>query len=362
MRDALDGGAYVIPLWPTPHRERAARPPRRALAARRAWATSSSPAAAASRPTRRSASPAPTTWPCGRPERWKVVGRHPSYHGLTLGALAVGSHRNRRAGYEPLLLDFPNVPWDDAGRGGGGDRAGGPDTIAGFLFEPITGAAGACLIAADELLAQPSPTSAARHDILLIADEVMTGFGRTGTTWGHEHLPDRARRHLRRQGPRRRLRADRDGRRDGRDRRARCAAAASCSSRSPAATRCAPARPRCSTILEREHLVERVGGDGRDPRRPARTTRSAPTRPSSSIRGRGLFRGIELRPSGGALAQAVVARGAGPRPVGLPGRLRSPGARRRDDRLRVHDHRRPRSSTLVERLTAAIDAGQHRRA
>ena len=44
---------------------------------------------------------------CGRPERWKVVGRHPSYHGLTLGAIAVGSHRNRRAGFEPMLLDFP---------------------------------------------------------------------------------------------------------------------------------------------------------------------------------------------------------------------------------------------------------------
>ena len=49
----------------------------------------------------------------GRPARWKVVGRHPSYHGMTLGTLAAASHLARQAGYEPLLLDFPKVPWDD---------------------------------------------------------------------------------------------------------------------------------------------------------------------------------------------------------------------------------------------------------
>ena len=191
VRDALDGGAYVIPIWPTPHRDRAARRARRALAARRAWATSSSPAAAASRPTRRCAWPAPTTWPAGRPERWKVIGRHPSYHGLTLGALAVGSHSGRRAGYEPLLLDFPKVPWDDAAavaerRSSG--RAPTPSPASCSSRSP----------------APPAPASTPpdeywravedvcrRHDILLIADEVMTGFGRTGRRWGHEHFPIR---------------------------------------------------------------------------------------------------------------------------------------------------------------------------
>ena len=49
----------------------------------------------------------------GRPDRWKVIGRHPSYHGMTLGTLAVASHTTRQKGYEPLLLDFPKVSWND---------------------------------------------------------------------------------------------------------------------------------------------------------------------------------------------------------------------------------------------------------
>ena len=73
----------------------------------------SSPAAAARAPTRRCAWPAPTRWPRAGPTRWKVVGRHPSYHGMTLGTMAVASHSGRQAGFEPLLLPFPKVPWDD---------------------------------------------------------------------------------------------------------------------------------------------------------------------------------------------------------------------------------------------------------
>ncbi len=78
----------------------------------------------------------------GRPERWKVIGRHPSYHGTTLGALAAGSHSGRRAGYEPMLLDFPKVPWDNAGAVVDTIEREDPATISAFLFEPITGAAG----------------------------------------------------------------------------------------------------------------------------------------------------------------------------------------------------------------------------
>ena len=42
----------------------------------------------------------------GRPDRWRVIGRRPSYHGVTLAALAAGGHDARRAGFEPMLLDF----------------------------------------------------------------------------------------------------------------------------------------------------------------------------------------------------------------------------------------------------------------
>jgi adenosylmethionine-8-amino-7-oxononanoate aminotransferase len=124
----------------------------------------------------------------GRPERWKVIGRDPSYHGLTLGALAVGSHRGRRAGYEPMLVDFPKVPWDDADAVAEVIEREGPDTVAAFLFEPITGAAGACLQPPDDYWRAVEDVCR-RRGILLVADEVMTGFGRTGRRWGHDHLP-----------------------------------------------------------------------------------------------------------------------------------------------------------------------------
>ncbi len=189
VRDALTGGAYVIPIWPTPYRERlhdllverwlpdgmghvfftsgGSESADSALRLARAWHVAR-----------------------GNPERWKVIGRHPSYHGITLGAMAAGSHSGRRAGYEPLLLDFPKVPWDDAGALADTIEREGPETIAAFVFEPITGAAGACLTAPDEYWRAVEEVCR-RHDILLIADEVMTGFGRTGTRWGHDHFPVR---------------------------------------------------------------------------------------------------------------------------------------------------------------------------
>jgi adenosylmethionine-8-amino-7-oxononanoate aminotransferase len=124
----------------------------------------------------------------GRTDRWKVVGRHPSYHGMTTGTMAVASHSTRQKGYEPLLLPFPKVPWDDPEQVLKVIEQEDPGTIAGFIAEPITGAAGACLTASDEYWRTVTEVCK-EHDILLIADEVMTGYGRTGTTWGHQHFP-----------------------------------------------------------------------------------------------------------------------------------------------------------------------------
>ena len=124
----------------------------------------------------------------GRPDRWKVIGRHPSYHGMTTGTMAVASHSIRQKGYEPLLLPFPKVPWDDPEQVLKVIEQEDPGTIAGFIAEPITGAAGACLTASDEYW-QVVSDACREHDILLIADEVMTGYGRTGLKWGHSHFP-----------------------------------------------------------------------------------------------------------------------------------------------------------------------------
>ena len=182
VRDALDGGAYVVPIWSTPHRERL----HDVLATRwlpagmgNVFFTSggSESADSALRLVRAHHVAA------GRPERWKVVGRHPSYHGITLATMAVGSHSGRRDGYEPLMLGFPKVPWDDADAVVATIEAEDPSTIAAFLFEPITGAAGACLMPSDEYWHVVADVCR-RHDILLVADEVMTGFGRTGRRWG----------------------------------------------------------------------------------------------------------------------------------------------------------------------------------
>ena len=124
----------------------------------------------------------------GRTDRWKVIGRHPSYHGMTTGTMAVASHSGRQKGYEPLLLPFPKVPWDDPEQVLKVIEQEDPATIAGFIVEPITGAAGACLTASDEYW-QVVTDACHEHDILLIADEVMTGYGRTGLKFGHQHFP-----------------------------------------------------------------------------------------------------------------------------------------------------------------------------
>ena len=50
----------------------------------------------------------------GQPERWKVIGRETSYHGVTLASLAVGGHTSRRSGFEHVLMDHPKMPVADA--------------------------------------------------------------------------------------------------------------------------------------------------------------------------------------------------------------------------------------------------------
>lgn len=55
-----------------------------------------------------------------------------------------------RAGFEPLLLDFPKAPWDDPEEVRRVIEQEDPDTIAAFIVEPITGASGGCFLASDE--------------------------------------------------------------------------------------------------------------------------------------------------------------------------------------------------------------------
>ncbi len=135
----------------------------------------------------------------GRPEKWKIIGTDLSYHGVTLGALAVGNHAGRRAGMEPLLVEFPHAPAPYRLVGAPADSPDpgdalealileeGPETIAAFIAEPVVGASGGAHVPVEGYW-QRLREICTRNDILLIADEVMTGFGRTGKTWGVDHF------------------------------------------------------------------------------------------------------------------------------------------------------------------------------
>ncbi len=86
----------------------------------------------------------------GRPDKWKVVSRYPSYHGNTLTALSLSGREHYRAAYGPLLTDFPRVPAPDLYRHPGCDACNGdavireielsdPRTVAAFIAEPVIG-------------------------------------------------------------------------------------------------------------------------------------------------------------------------------------------------------------------------------
>ena len=137
----------------------------------------------------------------GRPEKHKVVGRSISYHGTTLATTAVGGHAARKKGLAHALQRYPSTPTPYPLRCPGNDPAGyyleafedtieaeGPDTIAAFVGEPIVGASGGAIVPPEAYW--PGVREICdRHEILLIADEVMTGFGRTGTAFGFQHWP-----------------------------------------------------------------------------------------------------------------------------------------------------------------------------
>ena len=130
---------------------------------------------------------------CGRPQKTKIIARTPSYHGTTLGALALSGHESRRFGLDHALPPIPDVPvpyalrCPDADVGGYCVRAlkekidqEDADTVAGIIAEPIVGASGGALIPPDGYW-QAVRALCDERDILLLSDEVMCGFGRTGT-------------------------------------------------------------------------------------------------------------------------------------------------------------------------------------
>ena len=140
----------------------------------------------------------------GEPDRTIVVSRWGSYHGNTLGALDLSGRRGLRKPYEPWLGKFEHVSAAYPYRAGleGADAIGsgaeavaeldallhrvGPGRIAAFVAEPIVGATLAAAVPPDDYWPAVSGWCE-RNKVLLVADEVMTGFGRTGTWFGVNH-------------------------------------------------------------------------------------------------------------------------------------------------------------------------------
>ncbi|MDR0990332.1 MAG: acetylornithine transaminase [Propionibacteriaceae bacterium] len=111
--------------------------------------------------------------------RTKIVAAEGSFHGRTLGALAVTWTAKYRAPFEPLPGDVTFVPYGDAAA----LAAAVDDDTAAVVLEPIQGESGVIVPPADYLAAARQIT--AQHGALLWLDEVQTGLGRTGAWFAH---------------------------------------------------------------------------------------------------------------------------------------------------------------------------------
>ena len=144
----------------------------------------------------------------GKPTKHKVIGRWNSYHGNTMGALSMSGHRHRRKLYDPYLLNFPHISpcycyrcfygkeYPDCGIECARElerviKYEGKENVSAFIGEPISATFGLPIPPKEywSIIREICD----RHDILLIVDEVITGFGRTGKNFGIEHwgvIPD----------------------------------------------------------------------------------------------------------------------------------------------------------------------------
>lgn len=113
--------------------------------------------------------------------RTEVISAERSYHGKTLGALSASGRELYKQPFEPLVPDFRQVPFGDIAA----MDAAITDRTAAVILEPIQGEGGV-IVPPDDYLPQVRRLCTERG-ALLIADEVQTGFGRTGKMFGVEH-------------------------------------------------------------------------------------------------------------------------------------------------------------------------------
>jgi putrescine---pyruvate transaminase len=121
----------------------------------------------------------------GRPRKTYVIGRQKAYHGMHVAGTALSGIPGNREGYGDLMPDSETVEWDSAEDLGETIERLGPDRVAAFFCEPVIGAGGVYL-PPDGYLAEVRKMCA-EHEVLFIADEVVTGFGRIGGAWFASH-------------------------------------------------------------------------------------------------------------------------------------------------------------------------------
>lgn len=140
----------------------------------------------------------------GQPKRAKFIARTPGYHGNTLYALSASAREHYKKFFGPLLSDVVMIPAPygyrsaaaDYAKDGGAHYAKlledailreGPETIAAFIFEPVIGSSAGASVPPPGYF-QRVQEICRKHGVLMIADEVMCGAGRTGKFFACEHF------------------------------------------------------------------------------------------------------------------------------------------------------------------------------
>lgn len=138
----------------------------------------------------------------GKPEKRKIISRHSAYHGSSVSAASLTGKPDMHAQFNLPLDGFLHVECPhyflNAQKGESEEdyatrlandldafiQKQGPETVAGFFAEPVIGSSGAIL--PPRTYFQKVQGVLKKYDILFVADEVITGFGRTGKMWGSE--------------------------------------------------------------------------------------------------------------------------------------------------------------------------------
>ncbi len=137
----------------------------------------------------------------GNPRKYKIISRHRAYHGNTIAAMTATGQSERKTGYDPMAVGFLHIPPPYPYRRHAkltpeehGEECAkmledtinyeGEETVAAFIMEPMI-SGGGILIPPDNYLPRVREVCD-KYGVLLILDEVVSGFGRTGRMFGHE--------------------------------------------------------------------------------------------------------------------------------------------------------------------------------